>query len=975
MVSIVKKRKTSPGSSNYGSKVFSPFRALGNITTSTPFTVGTLGGTYYIATSVGRCFQIYDAATLHLLFVSSQTSSDITCLEAKFQYVYAAYGNTIGIYKRGKLLESVKCLPPSGIKNNKVVKICVFGDYLIGVCDNNYAYIFKKPAEENSEDVKKQSLPTKFYAHIKVNDSYGQITNVLHPATYLNKIVITTPSHIMIFNIRSLKLIHRSRHDFSQAAFGAISTATLAPVLDCLALGTSLGKVVLLNLRTDKIIKVLDIASTNTIAGSGSAVSSISFRTDGMAHTAIGLRSGDAVFWDLNNNTRLHRLPNVHRHGLSKLEFLNGQAVFISSGNDNQLREWVFDPPMNSGNDKRIVVPPPRHLRSRGGHSGPPRVIDFLDEEDHFMLSAAEDRTFWSFSLRKDSQAQEISQRPPKSGATKGMSSSSASGASAGKDKIPEMTSLAISQAPYLGWEDIITGHQDEPFARTWNSQHKRLGRHLLPTIDSTGVSAVCVSACGNFALVGSNGGGIGIYNLQSGVARKQIRFHDGKVAGLAMDNMNKKMVSVGHDGMMGFYDFNGSKLLGKLDLESPATILKYHQGSDLAAVVLDDLSIIVVDVVTRKIVRQLMGHSNRITGIDFSPDGRWIVSSSLDGTVRTWDLPTGGCIDGFFVDNIVTGLKFSPTGNFLATVHVTGNGISLWTNKAQFKSVATKQITEAEFGRIGKMPNAAGEGGAGLLDGALEDDGEIIHGSDTIKNFASVEQIGDDLITLSLGSRNKYSTIVHLDTIKKRNKPLEAPKKPELAPFFLQTFGDAKKDEGTEVTINADKLGNVNKDLEEQEEDNNNNNADLEDAAVLTRIANGGAVEFENKFTKLVKATGEGNDEANEEFLKYLVSLSPSSVDLEIRSLDMLGGDELTRFVKVVTVGVSSNKNWDLLEAIMNVLLRTHGDIIQERLTNGDEELEAALQEWGNVNKESTNRIDELVKNCAGVISFLAGI
>jgi len=52
---------------------------------------------------------------------------------------------------------------------------------------------------------------------------------------------------------------------------------------------------------------------------------------------------------------------------------------------------------------------------------------------------------------------------------------------------------------------------------------------------------------------------------------------------------------------------------------------------------------------------------------------------------------------------------------------------------------------------------------------------------------------------------RSKWATLLNLETIKQRNKPKEAPKAPERAPFFLPTlpgtdarfdFGvDAKKD------------------------------------------------------------------------------------------------------------------------------------------------------------------------------------
>lgn len=43
-------------------------------------------------------------------------------------------------------------------------------------------------------------------------------------------------------------------------------------------------------------------------------------------------------------------------------------------------------------------------------------------------------------------------------------------------------------------------------------------------------------------------------------------------------------------------------------------------------------------------------------------------------------------------------------------------------------------------------------------------------------------------LVTLSLLPRTQWQNLAHLDTIRARNKPIQPPKKPEAAPFFLPT-------------------------------------------------------------------------------------------------------------------------------------------------------------------------------------------
>lgn len=1007
------------------SKIFSPFRAIGNVTNHVPFAIGTLGTSYYVVTSVGRSYQIYDASTLHLLFVSQkQTASDITCLYAHFQYVYAAFDNCINIYKRGSLLHTLTCLVPNVLDSNiKISRLVQFGDYLVAISStSNHIFIFKKPANGSSK------LPLEFFAHIKVNESYGNVLHVVHPATYLNKIIVATQTNVIVYNIRSLKMIHKSKYDFNKDSFGSITTIELAPALDIVAIGTNLSNIVLLNFKKDKIIK--KITFNNHHLKEPSSITSLSFRTDGSPHLVAGYRNGDLIFFDLNSNTRIHSLHSIHKEtGISNVKFLNGQPIFITNGGDNHLREFVFDPSLSATNGtngsaanataKKTVVPPPRRLRSRGGHSAPPTMISFTDDKDHFVISGSKDRSFWSFSLRKDSQAQEFSQKSPK-GSQKFASSNL-------KEKIPELVCVAFSEARQTDWENIITGHENEKFARTWSFENKRLGRWRLMTPDDGFVKSACISQCGNFGIIGSSNGSIAIYNLQSGILRKQYKFHKRSVTGIAIDNMNQKMCSVGLDGLVGFYDFNQSKLLGKIDLESPVTLLKYHKSSDLIAVALDDLTIVIMDMVTKRIVRQLVGHRNRITSLDFSPDGRWLVSASLDSTVRTWNLPTGGCIDGFKVDNIVTNLLFSPTGNFLATTHVTGNGISLWNNKSQFKAVSTKHVTEEEFGDVVSLPNSSGDGGSSLLDGALLDneaDTESLFTSDINDNYKTVAQINKDLITLNIGSRNKFNTILHLDTIRQRNKPKEAPKKPELAPFFLQTFGDANKSGENQVkidTLKNDTLASVAATTEPQvdssNENNDNEDEDNEDSngvkllpldekdnngdVILSRIAKEQAVSFENKFTRLLKATVPSSEDEEESqfikvlhapadsqisneitsemsaFLDHLLSLSPSTLDLEIKQLNVISDpslQELKLFIRAITFGLQSNADFEIYQAIMNVMLRTHGDIIQEKISS-DIELDAVLQDWNRVNDAKVQKMDDLVKNCSGIINFLSSL
>ncbi|CCH60021.1 hypothetical protein TBLA_0C02090 [Henningerozyma blattae CBS 6284] len=936
MTDIIKRRKTEGSGKPVltPSKIFAPFRVVGNVSNGTPFAIGTLGSTFYIVTSVGKTFQIYDANNLHLLFVSSkETETPIVSLAAHFHYVYAAFHNKVGIYKRG-IEEHLITLSTKAT----ITKMCVFGEFLCIATDDNSVHVYKKKLPTDK-------YATVFYTKLSIPQLNGNdIVEILHMPTYLNKIVVITQSLIYLFNIRTGKLI------FESVEFpNPITAVESAPALDILALGTGTGDILLYNLKKAKIIRTIKFPQFR--------ISTISFRTDGESHLCVGSSSGDLVFYDLNRKTRIHVMQSVHEEefgGITKATFLNGQPIVVTSGGDNKLKEYVFDPSL-SQDDGEIVVQRPRFLRSRGGHSQPPSCLTFADSHSHFLLSASRDRTVWGFSLRKDAQSQELSQRAHKSQDGNRKSGSTI------REKFPEVIAMAVENARLGDWENVITAHKDEKLARTWDMRNKRVGRWSFDTTDDGFVKSVAISQCGNFGFIGSSNGSIVIYNMQSGLIRKKYKLHKRAVTGIALDGMNRKMVSCGLDGIVGFYDFNKSTLLGKLQLDAPITSMIYHRSSDLFAVALDDLSICVIDTVTQKVVRQLWGHSNRITAFDFSPDGRWIVSASLDSTMRTWDLPTGGCIDGVKLDSVITNLKFSPNGDILATTHVSGNGIFIWTNKAQFKPISTKTIPEEQFEKI-LMPNGTSSNTGSLLEGALDTE---LDEDLNFNNYQSVDQIHEDLLTLSIGPRNKMNTLLHLDVIRKRSKPKEAPKKPEKTPFFLHLAGEKVGDEasGREGVIHE-----TPEELAKIQESIANEEAAKEE---LTKFKPNGRLGFESNFTRLLREGGNSGDFSK--FLDTLIVLTPGSIDLEIRSLYSFEPfDEIVWFIEALTAGLESKKNFELYEAFMSLLFKAHGDVLHNNNTN--EKISAALSEWEKIHKKDQS-LDELVKYCSGVINFISSV
>lgn len=486
------------------------------------------------------------------------------------------------------------------------------------------------------------------------------------------------------------------------------------------------------------------------------------------------------------------------------------------------------------------------------------------------------------------------------------------------------------------------------------------------------------MSPCGTFALIGSAGGSIDMFNLQSGIHRQrfpsalspaqarrlrlqpsELPIQDGtksfgpgqgkhtrEVTGIMVDSLNRTVISCGLDGKIKFWDFASGMLRYEIDWYpmTAITASRFHQSSDLVALSCDDLSIRVVDIETRRLVRELWGCVGQIKDFCFSNDGRWIIAASMDSVIRVWDLPTGHLIDAVRLEGVCTALAFSVTGEFLATAHANSIGINIWTNKTLFTHAPTKHMDEDDIS-LAALPRASGEGGQTLLAAAFEDstagDGE----EDNLP-VSAIDQLSTEITTLSLVPRSRWQTLLHLDTIAARNRPIEAPKAPEKAPFFLPSLEKPKAIENApqskELTITASERSRI---------------------SALQRHST------ERAFTSLLHATAEDH----ESFITHLKSLPPAAADVEIRSLNTLGQDssnELELFVRALTRRLSQRRDYEVVQAWMAVFLKVHGEAV-----GGTPEVLKALAEWRAVQAKESERLGALVGYCGGVVQFLRSV
>lgn len=118
---------------------------------------------------------------------------------------------------------------------------------------------------------------------------------------------------------------------------------------------------------------------------------------------------------------------------------------------------------------------------------------------------------------------------------------------------------------------------------------------------------------------------------------------------------------------------------------------LCYNRKNDLVAISSSDLSLTILNAKSglKKVRTFENACSNKITDICFSqPDSKWLLVSSLDKSIKVFDILTGSLIDWIQFEKAPLSIDFSLSGEFLATAHVGSKGVFLWSNKSFFQNV-----------------------------------------------------------------------------------------------------------------------------------------------------------------------------------------------------------------------------------------------------------------------------------------------
>ncbi|XP_075692850.1 WD repeat-containing protein 36 [Rhinoderma darwinii] len=839
-----------------GSVLFTGYRSVGMYSNHIPHVVRyhKKHKEFYLVTAVGKSFLTYNVNKLGQVAVSNALPENISCLAADRMLVFASYGNLLKAFARNK--EVVHTYKGHDAEIHLVLP---FGDHVISADTNNTVIIWDVQSQEE-------------YLQLNFDKSSFAISAIMHPSTYLNKILMgSQQGSLQLWNVKSNKLLFT----FPGWQTG-VTVLQQAPAVDVVAIGLTSGKIVVHNIKFDETLM--------TFQQDWGPITAISFRTDGHPIMAAGSPIGHIGLWDLEEKKLMSQMRGAHSTAIAGLTYVHGEPLLITNGADNAIRVWIFDGPAGQG----------RLLRFRIGHSAPPTLIRYHGQDGKQILSAAQDGTMHSFSTIHDRYSKSLGHGSVDKAKAKKV------GLRCKSLRLPPVVSFASETARQSDWDGIIACHQRKLFCTTWNFVRSTMGAHKLkpPNLINTKTkdihaTAVEITSCGNFVVIGLSTGNVDVYNIQSGIHRGcygKEKAHEGSIRGVVVDGLNQMTITLGSDKLLKFWKFKSKQLMHTLDIPVSPTSTLLHRESGMLAVSLDDFSLNVFDIETCKLVRRFPGHNGKINDMTYSPDGRWLLTASMDCTVKVWDFPSGCLIDCFLLDSPVVSLTMSPTGDFLTTAHVDDLAIYLWSNKSLFSLVSLRPLPSNYEPIVVMLPGAADE--------VEEDIVEIEDASEDMMEYESPDQLGEQLVTLSLLPDSRWKNLLNLDVIKRRNKPKEPPKLPKSAPFFIPTLPGLVPRFGSEA----------------------------QDEAPQSKIVNLGVLEQKSAFcVQLAESLDHNNYDIP---LKTIKELGPSSIETEIRNLAPEGGgsiEVMQSFLKMIEKMLETKMDFELAQAYLALFLKIH--------------------------------------------------
>lgn len=862
--------------------VFRPIGQIGSILDGESLFLSQLGDVPFIIASNLRQFIVYEARSLRVVFISLPLQHRIKHISAKFE-------DTCLVLSDNSLhsFQKYDNRPIHTEHKSEILGICHLDDTLVSYSTNEVITYSKETTNDGNRSIKWVVKKV-----ICLNEPIV-VTHVVPLAGFKDKIILgSLTGELHLLNAKTGKKIctfpSKAGIDCNNDSLGISTVVQSHPdTPSILGIGYKCGYVAIVDINHDKKLGGFQLSKDNGIPCSMVFADSVEDKTTdgskGKPVLVVGTNTGNLVVFDLSNFCIISIIESAHCGPVKFLLFVENSKSIVSSGNDNSIIIWAMD------SDKSLL----RELKNRRGFVGKINLIIPYDNTELDMIVCSNFNGFGYVGKASTIQQQQSTNFSSK----------------IAKTRPKEITAISTSYQRHYDWPNIVTCHTNMHKALVWSGYGKSLSEGVLKVPNMNAVAtAVCVTKCGNYAILGYENGEMHSFILQScnhdmeflfkdrnGVTHKA---HSSKVISIFLTGGTKihSVCDSKNDRTIRTWDITNMKIEAQYDPDLPigCNIYAAQSGNILLSLACSDGKIYICDVVGKQIVRVLS--YDHVKSMAFHPNGTWFIASSADSTMVVYDIMAACYVDYIKFSGTILDINIDSSGSFLYVSNEEHPGVVLqYSNKYAFelfpKAILYKDIPKVPLDIDAVVTET-------VVEPSDSEDTEV-----QIHYKSKDEPLEHGLMTLSGMSSSKVQTILFLDEIKDKSKPVEQEKANNDLPFFIPT---TYKD-GQLVFLEP----------EENKSEYLNQTQPKESLLKSTKKQN-----------DLEKILLSNSQTKNQDVMKYLLGQTPSSVHL---SLAVLGDDDkeqtLIEMLKFFEDQVHNRAYYDAVQVFFNIFLKFHGE------------------------------------------------
>jgi hypothetical protein len=193
----------------------------------------------------------------------------------------------------------------------------------------------------------------------------------------------------------------------------------------------------------------------------------------------------------------------------------------------------------------------------------------------------------------------------------------------------------------------------------------------------TTPITAMCISSDGALGLRNGNGNMFGIWNLWTGDCLREFHGHSDRVTCLCPSVDVSLVVSGSEDKTL--------RLWKPITAECVRVFAGHEAALTRVCISLDSTKILSADaagvvklwnLATGECLRTIQAHSENVSGLFITFDGNFAVSGSWDKTVKLWNLADGSCMKTLEFSDWVTAVDMTPDGRYLVASSYEGTKV-----------------------------------------------------------------------------------------------------------------------------------------------------------------------------------------------------------------------------------------------------------------------------------------------------------